>query len=243
MKKLVFLIILLIITGFQLYGQWSKDVLYLKNGSVINGTLIEITDNQYKIRTSDGSIFVFTSGEVDKYVKDVHAFAGRKKSGMGFALESGFLIGSQHSQYVLPFSFNCIASVTSSTKNIFGIGSGVEFIGQTFTPIFMEYKHLLFDRKTTPFIFFRGGGLIHIAKDEETSDIVQPQYDYPIDYKGGFSMAVGTGISWAKEDSETYLSFAYRYARTSYNEETYQHLKVNYKNNYNRLEIKFGFKF
>ena len=56
-----------------------KDVLYLKNGSVINGTLIEITDNQYKIRTSDGSIFVFTSGEVDKYVKDVHAFAGRKK--------------------------------------------------------------------------------------------------------------------------------------------------------------------
>ena len=243
MKKIAFLNILLIITGFQLYSQRTRDVLYLKNGSVINGSLMEITDNQYKIRTSDGSIFVFASEGVDKYVKDVHTFVGRKNSGIGVALESGFLAGSQQSQYVLPFSFNCLVNYTMNTKNIFGLGSGVEFLGQAFTPLFVEYKRLIFDRKTTPFMFLRGGGLIHIAKDEGTTDIVQPQYNYPIDYKGGFSMAIGTGISWAKEENETYLSFAYRYARTSYNEETYPNLKANYKLNYNRLEIKFGFKF
>lgn len=243
MKKLAFLIILLIITGFQLYAQWSKDVLHLKNGSVINGTLMEITENQYKIRTSDGSIFVFASEEVDKYVKDVHAFDGRKKRGIGFALESGFLIGSQHSQYVLPFSFNCIANVTSNTKNIFGLGSGVEFIGQTYTPLFVEYKHLLFDLKTTPFVFLRGGGLMHIAKDDETTNSNYPQNDNQTKYKGGISLAIGTGISWVKEYSETYLSFAYRYARTSYTEEDNLHRNITYKNFFNRLEIKFGFKF
>jgi hypothetical protein len=243
MKKTSFLIILLIITGFQLHAQWSKDILYLKNGSVINGTLIEITENQYKIRTSDGSIFVFAAEAVDKYVKDVHAFDGRKKGGIGFALESGFLIGSQHSQYVLPFSFNFIANVTSGTKNIFGIGSGVEFIGQPYTPLFFEYKYLLFDMKTTPFIFFRGGGLMHIAKDDETTNSSYPQNGNPTKYKGGISLAIGTGISWAKEYGETYLSFAYRYARTSYTEEDYLHHNITYKNYLNRLEIKFGFKF
>ena len=240
MKKIAFLIIILIINGFQLYSQRNRDVLYLKNGNVIYGTLIEITGNQYKIRTSDRSVFVFPTEEVDKYIKETPGFEGRKKKGIGLALESGFLMGSQQSQYVMPFSFNCLANFTKNTKNIFGLGSGVEFLGQAFTPLFVEYKRLIFDRKTAPFIFFRSGGLFHIAKEEETS---ATQYNYNTDYKGGLSVTIGTGISWSKEQSETYLSFAYRYARTSYVENNYGQSPVTFKNFYNRLEVKFGFKF
>jgi hypothetical protein len=242
MKKIIFLSILLIITGFQLYSQRTRDVLYLKNGSIINSTLMEITDNQYKIRTADGSIFVFPAAEVDKYVKGIAGFAGRKKEGMGFALEAGFLAGAQHSEYVLPFSFNFLANFTADTKNIFAIGTGVEFIGQTFSPVFFEYKYLLYERKTTPFIFLRGGGLLHSGKNDDQSGSYNPYYTTH-DYKGGLSFAIGTGISWSKEDIETYLSFAYRYAMTSSTEKNYNSLPVTYKNYYNRLEIKFGFKF
>ncbi|MBA4321884.1 MAG: hypothetical protein C0408_03605 [Odoribacter sp.] len=243
MKKFTISITLLIITGFHLYSQKTRDVLYLKNGSVINGTLIEITDNQYKIRTSDLSLFVFSASEVDKFVKEAPLFEGRKKEGMGFALEAGFLIGSQNTEYALPFSFNFLANYTANAKDIFGIGSGVEFIGQTFTPLFFEYKHLFLDKSTTPFIFFRAGGLIHLAQDDETTGTSYPQYNYPFDYKGGASLALGCGISWAKEDFEKYLSFAYRYARTSYREENYLHYFATFKNVFNRLEIKFGFRF
>ena len=63
------------------------------------------------------------------------------------------------------------------------------------------------------------------------------------DYKGGASLGIGTGISWAKEESETYLTFAYRYAHTSYQQDDYNNVTYTYKNNFNRLEIKFGFKF
>ena len=70
------------------------------------------------------------------------------------------------------------------------------------------------DRKTAPFIFFRGGTLFHTGGDDENDNY--NQYYYPKDYRGGASLAIGTGISWAKEDLETYLSFAYRYAQTSY---------------------------
>jgi hypothetical protein len=241
MKKQLILLIMLTIIILPLSAQKTKDALYLKNGSVIYGKLLEISDNRYKIQTSDGSTFNFSSDEVDKFLKETPHYDGRKASGAGFALEGGLLIGSQNSDLNAPFSFNIIANYTSLTKNIFGIGSGVEFLGSTYSPLFFEYKRLFNDRKTAPFIFFRGGALIHTGGDEESDPY--NQYYYPKDYKGGASLGIGTGISWAKEDLETYLTFAYRYAQTSYKQDNYNNIIYTYKVNYNRLEVKFGFKF
>ena len=43
------------------------DVLYLKNGSIINGKITEMVPNQtIKIKTADGSLFVFKMEEVEK---------------------------------------------------------------------------------------------------------------------------------------------------------------------------------
>ena len=83
--------------------------------------------------------------------------------------------------------------------------------------LFIEYKYYFNDRKATPFIFARGGKLIYMGQESEGSN---PNDIYAQkDFKGGFSFALGTGISWAKDDFETYLSFAYRYAETSYDSE------------------------
>lgn len=241
MKKNLIILIMLTLIALPLSAQKTKDALYLKNGSVIYGKLLEISENKYKIQTSDGSLFNFSSDEVDKFLKESPHFDGRKTGGAGFALEAGLLIGSQSSDLRAPFSFNIIVNYTNLTKNIFGLGSGVEFMGSTFSPVFFEYKRLINDRKTAPFIFFRGGGLIHTGSDPERDPY--NQYDYAKDYKGGASLGMGTGISWAKEDLEIYLSFAYRYAQTSYKQRNYNDVVYTYKNNYNRLEIKFGFKF
>ena len=159
-KHLIILIVLTIIALPYVRHKEQKMLVYLKNGSVIYGKLLEISENKYKIQTSDGSLFNFSSDEVDKFLKESPHFDGRKTSGAGFALESGLLIGSQNSNFSAPFSFNIIVNYTNLTKNIFGIGSGVEFMGSTFSPVFFEYKRLFNDRKTAPFIFFRGGGLL-----------------------------------------------------------------------------------
>lgn len=232
---------MLVIIALPVSAQKTKDALYLKNGSIIYGKLLEISDNIYRIQTSDGSLFNYSAGEVDKLLKEAPSFAGRKISGAGFAIESGLLVGSQNSDFDAPFSFSIVVNYTNAVKNILGIGSGVEFLGSTFTPVFFEYKRLFNERKTAPFIFFRGGALLHTGGDEE-SDPYNPYY-YPRNYKGGASFGLGTGISWAKEDMETFLSFAYRYAQTSYIQQNYNDITYTYKNNYNRLEIKFGFKF
>ena len=246
MKKCFGTIMMLIITLLPLSAQKSKDVLYLKNGSMIYGKVIEVIDNQYKIQTTDGSIFIYKSSEVEKFAKDVLSFENRKAEGLGFALEAGLLVGAQNSVYVSPFSFNFLASYTANTRNIISLGSGVEFLGVPFAPLFLEYKYLINNKKTSPFLFARGGGLLHLSEEEannqDNNQYNNSQYDKR-DFRGGFSCALGTGISWVRDDFESYLSFAYRYAKTSYIQKNYSNFDATYKNSYNRLEIKFGFKF
>ncbi len=241
MKKHFVLLILVSVLVTPAFSQKVKDAVYLKTGSIIYGKLLEISENVYRVQTSDGSIFNFNADEVDRLVKEAPKFESRKTNGAGFALEGGLLAGSQNSEVVAPFSFNIILNLTSSAKNIFGIGSGVEFLGSTFSPVFIEFKRLINEKKTAPFVFFRGGALIHTGGDDD-EDPYNPYY-YPRSYRGGGSFLVGTGISWAKEDIDTYLSFGYRYAQTSYKQRNYNDVTYTYKNNYNRLEIKLGFRF
>ena len=243
MKKYFVIAIMLIFIIFPLSAQKTKDVLYLKNGSIIYGKLLEATDSLYKIRIYDGSIFIYPSHEVEKFVNEIPLYEGRKKSGLGFVVEAGVLTGAQSSDYKTPFSFNFLANITSNTRNIYGMGSGVEYLGQPFMPVFLEYKFLFSDRKTTPFIFFRGGKLFHLNGDAQNSDYINPQNSYKISYEGGGSFTIGTGISWVRDYSETYLSFAYRNVHTSYSQNNYNNQPVTYKTSYNRLEIKLGLRF
>jgi hypothetical protein len=49
----------------------KKDVVYLKNGSVIKGEIIEqIPNKSIKIQTSDGSIFVYNISDIEKMTKE-----------------------------------------------------------------------------------------------------------------------------------------------------------------------------
>ena len=243
MKKILIALIMPIFITFPLSAQKAKDVLYLKNGSTIYCKLLEVNDSLFKIKTAEGSIFIYSKSEVNKFINEVPLYDGRKKKGVGFALEAGFLVGAQSSQYKSPFSFNILGNFTTSTRNIFGIGSGVEYLGKPFTPLFLEYKLLFSEKKTTPFIFIRGGKLFHLSGDDQTNDIAYPQYNYAQSFKGGGSFTIGTGISWARDDSETYLSFAYRNVHTSYSQNNYNNQTETFRNAYNRLEVKFGFRF
>ncbi|HLP71893.1 MAG TPA: hypothetical protein VK155_03255 [Bacteroidales bacterium] len=245
MKKILLLISILLTANIYLSAQKDRDALFLRDGSIIYGRLQEVTSETYRIRMYDGSIMVYPATQVEKYVvvKDT-VFHGRKKKGFGFALESGLLIGSQGSKYNAPFSFSFLAGYTGLTKNIMSIGSGVEFIGRPYTPLFFEYRYIMSGKKTSPFAFCRLGGLISLGDDEDYPANNQGYNNYiPFDYKGGFSAGFGSGISWTKEDYETYLSFAYRYAKTSYKQNEGQYKVVTYRNNLNRLEVKLGFRF
>ena len=56
----------------SVYAQSGQtETVYLKNGSIIKGKVIEmVPDKEIKVQTSDGSLFVYRMDEVDKVVKE-----------------------------------------------------------------------------------------------------------------------------------------------------------------------------
>ena len=75
MKSFLFttsVIALFLISPFLLLGQnYVEDVVYLKNGSIIHGLILELITNQsIKIQTKDNSILVFKMEEIEKLTKE-----------------------------------------------------------------------------------------------------------------------------------------------------------------------------
>jgi len=75
MKKISYKLfaLLLLFMNLQLVRSQTRlqDVVYLKNGSIIHGTIIEqVLNKSIKIQTKDGNIFVYNFEEVEKITKD-----------------------------------------------------------------------------------------------------------------------------------------------------------------------------
>jgi sRNA-binding regulator protein Hfq len=71
MKRLVYSVLaaFLFLTATALSQSTSVDVLYLKNGSVIRGEVTSLNAKSVKIKTADGSLFVYRMKEVARIEK------------------------------------------------------------------------------------------------------------------------------------------------------------------------------
>lgn len=68
--RLLNIVFLTLFTSFFVSAQNKQDILYLKNGSIIKGEILELEFNKsVKIKTTDGSIFVFEYDKVQKIEK------------------------------------------------------------------------------------------------------------------------------------------------------------------------------
>ena len=240
MKKLLFLFILCIFISVLANAQQGGDTLYLKNGSIVYGKLVEVKDNLYRIKTADGFLFSFASDEVEKFT--LEGKSEKKKiefndpNGFGFGIETGFLIGESNEHFPILFVFNPMLTYTLKTHHTFGFVSGVEIFDQLYLPLQIEYRTNILKRSVSPFIYARGGGLIPLSGNEGYED-----------YKGGWTFGIGTGFRWPIADFESYIKFGFRYAYTVHTEDyTYNTtFPVNYTYHeiFYRFVMKWGFKF
>lgn len=252
MKKPFIITVILLIISVNSFSQKNKDALFLKNGSQIFGKMEQVSGDKISLRTSDGSLFVFDSTDVDHFVIHDNSSVLRKKQGFGIGTEIGFLAGPQNSQYPAPFSFGFSAGYTFGTRYMAEAGSGLEFIGHSYMPLYGGFRYCFREGRTAPFIFGRAGYMVMISENEEEtvyyplwSSYYPPDYWYTDDreYKGGPTVTAGMGASFAISDMEAYMSFAYRHFSTKEIVTTSTSQTESFYYYYNRLEIKFGFRF
>ena len=193
MKRFVISLILLFVGAVTFIGL-AKDVVYLKNGSVIKGTVLEIKPEQsIKIKTSDGSIFVFQIDEVDhmqtepdndnqvyKAEEASNSYLDRGFRGLvDFGGHVGFSDGKDNYQFSAAFtggyqfnSFLFVGGGVSPTVNLYYNDwyYDDEIETSVFIPIYGAIRFDFIDKKVTPFLDARVGYYIN-TKDTDNGGL------------------------------------------------------------------------
>lgn len=90
MKRLFITLAVLLMTTMGAV-MMAHDVVYLKNGSIIKGSVIEVIPNgSVKIQTQDGSLFVYDMNEVDRIVSEEKIQNEEQEDNSEDYLKSGF---------------------------------------------------------------------------------------------------------------------------------------------------------
>ncbi len=156
--------------AFAVAQNYMVDVVYLKNGSVIRGTIIEQVPNEsIKIQTSDGSIFAYQIDEVQKMTKEAatqYFGAGRqwdnrfaaKRGYAGFVdIGGGFAIGD----YAGPYAEITTSHGCQIIPYLFmGVGFGFHYDLEwdaAFVPVFADIRCNFLNSNITPFIGMKIG--------------------------------------------------------------------------------------
>lgn len=166
MKKLVLLLTLLLCISTYASAQNYTEVVYLKNGSVIKGVIVEQIPNvSLKIKTSDGSLIICNMDDVSKitkeerYKKDYRQNPRSTLKGYKGFVDFGF-IGDINDN-----DANKVEISTShgyQFNNYFYVGGGLAAsiytdLDLVTVPFFVDFRANFINKKITPFADIKTG--------------------------------------------------------------------------------------
>lgn len=210
---LVFSIILSILfPGLIQAQEKGQDAIYLKNGSILYGKILEYTEGkEVKIEIIGHNVLVFPVSEVEKT-------AYKLTGNTNYLPQKGFVLGSSFSflggsNNSVGFNFNC--SYQFLNRMSAGLGTGIEFFNYQVMPVYAEFNYSLLKTSLTPFFTAKAGYSFPLSK---------PIDDYwdNTDYKGGILASAGIGLRKDFQNKFSLLfSLGYRYQKlrtvTEYN--------------------------
>jgi sRNA-binding regulator protein Hfq len=247
MKTIAFLLLLLLAFGNSFAQKNKKDVVYLKNGSVLKGQQTRVDDDKVVVR-SGKNLWVFSDADIDtiasKRLPQIFEFQSKP-----FFLKTtaGLLIGGSNNPKPTPFSFDASLNFKLFPTFYFGLGAGVDFLEESYLPTFGSFELRFRDARSTPFIGVKGGYMFPLDDNihAQTYYGISPSYSsyWPgytpqqLESEGGQFFEPSFGfVSQISENLGLMLSFGYRYHQVSFKGE--DHYKL--EREYNRLSIRLG---
>ena len=239
---------LLFLVNLSFARNGKKDVIYLKNGSVINGQIISsLPSGQVKIKTKDNSLWVFEASQIDSISKTTTAF-NQIHTGFFNLTEAGILAGNSNNKYATPFSMMNISGWQFNNRFSVGAGAGIEFFSETYLPVVADIRYYLKRQGLKPFFGIQGGYSFSLDKPDKqyvyggysdySSIWRNPTVDaLEIKAKGGLLVNPFVGFSTPLgENLALTFSAGYRIMRQRYTREDNYLIDIDY----NRLSLKIG---
>jgi hypothetical protein len=198
-KKIFFFLFCIILTlsynvSAQIHPHFH-EVIYLKNGTVIKGIILEhLSDKSIKVKTDDQGEVIYKQDEVDHIVKEFYDI--RRK---GYFNLTEIVIGMGKTD----------ASIGISTVNGFiikphvslGIGAAYDYYmtAGSMVPIFADVRIAFHDRRFTPFLYGDAGYSFGVSSNNNDQ------------LKGGLYLNPGIGLkSYISKKSALLISIGAR---------------------------------
>lgn len=224
----------------------KKETIYLKNGSVLKGRLVQVDDDKVVINSARNT-WVFKTSEIDTTMRKSLATTMYQEEKPWFIkATAGILAGSSDNNKSAPFSLMTSFNYRMIDGLYAGLGLGIEFLEESYMPLFASLDYYLRDTNFTPFISFKGGYMlplddnsragVHYSYPDYSSFWPGPQYE-SYDLDGGIMLSPSFGFRGMIHQNLGWMfSLGYRYHQLNYSADKDQELE----RNYNRLTIRVG---
>jgi len=241
MKKIYPLIVLytLFIT-VNIYAQSKEDVVYLKDGSILKGKVIEnVVNKKTTIEIVGHNIIVIPDSSIKLILMDQKIPAKEsenKASPVEMAANVSFYGGSDNSG-----GFTFITSYRFPFRLAVGGGIGIEWFNHQQIPFIADVKYYFLKGSWSPYVYAQGGYSVPLSQEGD---------DEWMEFHGGALAGTGAGMrfNFSKRNA-LFFSLGYRYQKTETVTNPYPwssyyppYETIRY-DEYNRMTFSFGFLF
>lgn len=229
MKKRLGLLIWLCCIAAAVQAQNYQDVVYLKNGGIIRGVIVEQQPNVLlKVKTGDGNLFVFQMAEVEKMTKE--EIVGRRyrnsdafqndsprpykkktytddmRGYCGF-VEVGTIVNFRASGVDIAkggFSVNTSHGYRFNPYLFLGGGLALDYHsagGRLFIPVFVDFRTDFLDRNISPVFDVKVGYALGLKASETVNPGVyfNPSFGVRFMFDQRVSLAVTVGYNMQQQ--------------------------------------------
>jgi len=223
-----------------LYAQSREDAVYLFNGSILRGRVIEnIPGVKTSIEIIGHNMIVIPDSAIKMILMDQKIPSENHEklaSPVEMAANAAFFGGSKNSG-----GFTFITAYHFPFRLAVGGGIGIEWFDQQQIPFMVDVKYYLTKGSCSPFVYAQGGFAVPLSKKADG--------DYT-DHYGGTLAGTGGGLRFNFTNHNAMVfSIGYRYQKTKAITDSYpwissyQTFETIRYDEFNRLTFSFGFLF
>jgi hypothetical protein len=219
-----------------------QDAVYLRNGSIIRGKILEnVTGENTRIETIGRNVLVIPEGDIERIVMDepipVKERTDVKPYGYLALADIGFLGGEDNSISLL--LTNCWKF---KNRISIGAGFGIEKFEYQVMPLYADIRYNFLKGRITPLIFVQGGYSFPLGNNSDQNTYQETNYTGGAMFNPGIGLrlnfnnrnALVFSLGWRYQELCTKWKYNYWYQ----DEQSYERTDF-----YRRIAIRAGFIF
>lgn len=238
------LLLLFILVGQIAMAQATRqDAVYLRNGSIIRGKVLENVVGKYtRIETVGRNILVLEEADVERVVMDEpippKERTERKPYGYSALADLGFMGGDENTM-----SLMLINGYQFKNRIFVGGGFGIEKFKEQVLPVFADVRYNFLKGSISPFVYLQAGYSYPLGKSAEGNTT---------EVKGGALINPGIGLrmnftthnalifslGWRYQEIRSHWNYNYYWGDPQYYENGYDRTDF-----YRRIAFRVGFVF